>query len=149
MNQAFSDQGLRQALRGGNLPAANAGAQDSPSQRARRHWRLVQSLYVEYVRAHRCTSAFSPVLETQEELLCAKWHLQCDEWKLTCIVLSLCTATCSCGIFPGTTSGVGEVSSDADSTSVVYMCRRVVRGKWHKVIKLAVAEGVKRGALLR
>ena len=49
---------------------------------------------------------------------------------------------------PGKASGVGEVSSDADSSSGVYMCRRVVRGKWHKVIKLAVAEGVKRGALL-
>ncbi len=49
---------------------------------------------------------------------------------------------------PGKASGVGEVSSDADSTSVVRMCRRVVRGKWHKVIKLAVADGSKRGALL-
>ena len=45
-------------------------------------------------------------------------------------------------------SPIGEVSSDADSSSGVCMCRRVVRGKWHKVIKLAVAEGVKRGALL-
>ena len=93
-------------------------------------------------------SALSPVLEAQQELLFAKWHLLCDKWKPSCVVLSLCTAICCCGIFLGKATGIGEVSSDADSTSVVYMCRRVVRGKWHKVIKLAVAEGVKRGALL-
>lgn len=91
----------------------------------------------------------SHVLETQEELLCAKWHLLCDKWKLPCIVLSLCTATPCCWFSPWQASGVVEESSDADSSSGVYMCRRVVRGKWHKVIKLAVAEGVKRGALPR
>ena len=52
MNQAFTDQGLRDALKGGR-PSAAAGARERSSQRARQHWRLVQSLYVEYVRAHR------------------------------------------------------------------------------------------------
>ncbi len=52
MNQAFTDQGLRDALKGGK-PSAAAGARERSSQRARQHWRLVQSLYVEYVRAHR------------------------------------------------------------------------------------------------
>jgi hypothetical protein len=52
MNQAFSDPGVRDALKSGR-PSAAAGPQECCSQRARQHWRLVQSLYVEYVRAHR------------------------------------------------------------------------------------------------
>ena len=52
MNQAFSDQGLRDALKGGK-PSAATDTRERSLQRARQHWRLVQSLYVEYVRAHR------------------------------------------------------------------------------------------------
>ena len=53
MNQAFWGQGLARELREAKPRAAAAGAAESARQRARQHWRLVQSLLVEYVAAHR------------------------------------------------------------------------------------------------
>lgn len=52
MNQAFWGQGLARELREAK-PRAAADPAESARQRARRHWRLVQSLLLEYVAAHR------------------------------------------------------------------------------------------------
>ena len=48
INQAYSNVG--KSL----LGAMHAPAQQQPSLRAKHRWRLIRTLCVEYVRAHRC-----------------------------------------------------------------------------------------------
>jgi type VI protein secretion system component VasA len=52
INQAYS------SLRGATLLESLQAppGQQGPSQRAQKHWRLIRTLCVEYVRAHRCGS---------------------------------------------------------------------------------------------